>query len=290
MGNKRMSETKMNEGVKATNYLQAGAKLWSTIEGEVIEEAPLTLYVNGQEWVTMMCTPVGLEDLVLGFLSAEGIISGLEDVALIDITHRGAVADVWLRHQVILPQQRVLTSGCAGGTTFVDLAETRAPLLSTRQITRDQVLALMQQLQEAAVLYSRSQGVHASALSDGERLLAAAEDVGRHNTLDKIRGACLRRNIPTAGSILLTSGRISSEMLRKAADMEAPIVVSRTSPTSLSLALADAWNITLIGYVRGRRMRVYSGAWRWRPSIHPDGTNSHAHSHDSTSDRTLKKA
>ncbi len=265
----------MSSGVKRTDYLQAGANLWRTIEGEVIEEAPLTLYIDGQEWVTLMCTPVGVEHLVLGFLSAEGIINCLEDVELLDITHRGAVADVWLRHSVELPQRRVLTSGCAGGVTFVDLAAARSPLQSTRQVTRNQVLALMKQLQEAATLYPRSQGVHTSALSDGERLLAVAEDVGRHNTLDKIRGACLQQGLPTTDSILLTTGRISSEMLRKAADMEVPVVVSRTSPTSLSLNLAEAWNITLIGYVRGRRLRAYSGAWRLESPIHLGSANGH---------------
>ncbi len=263
----------MSTGVKPTDYLQTGTNFWTTITGEVIEEAPLTLFINGQEWVTLMCTPVDLEPLVLGFLAAEGIINCLDDVDLFDITHRGTMADVWLCRPVSLPQRRVLTSGCAGGTTFVDLAATRPPLQTSRQVTRHQVLALMKQLQETAVLYRRSGGVHTSALSDGTRLLAMAEDVGRHNTLDKIRGECLQRDIPTAGNILLTTGRISSEMLRKAADMEIPIIISRTSPTSLSLALAEAWNITLIGYVRGQRLRAYTGAWRLEPPVRWNGAN-----------------
>lgn len=267
----------MSNGVKRTDYLQAGPNHVTSIEGEVIEESLLTLFINGQEWVTLMCTPVGLEALVLGFLSAEGIITDIADVELLDITHRGLVADVWLRHQVTLPQRRVLTSGCAGGVTFVDLAAARAPVHMSRFVTRGQVLALMRQLQNSANLYSRSQGVHTTALSDGQHLLAVAEDVGRHNTLDKIRGICLQYGIPTAGNILLTTGRISSEMLHKAADMETPVVISRTSPTSLSLALAKAWNITLIGYVRGRRLRIYSGAWRLEAIARTNGTNGHSH-------------
>ncbi len=220
-----------------------------------------------------MCTPINLDRLVLGFLLSEGIINHLEDVDLLDITHRGAVADVWLSHQVSLPQRRVLTSGCAGGTTFADLAAIRSPIRSTRQITRDQVLALMRQLQDAARLYHCSQGVHTSALSDGERLLVVAEDVGRHNTLDKIRGECLQRGIPTADNVLLTTGRVSSEMLRKAGDMEVPIVISRTSPTSLSLELAEAWSMTIIGYVRGCRMRLYTGIWRLGSPAHVHDRN-----------------
>jgi FdhD protein len=120
----------------------------------------------------------------------------------------------------------------------------------------------MRQLNEAAALYRTSRGVHTSALSDGEKLLVLAEDVGRHNTLDKIRGACLLGGLPTRDHIVISSGRISSEMVTKARKMEAPIVISRTSPTALSVRLARAWNMTLIGYVRGRQLRVYTGPER----------------------------
>ncbi len=268
----------MSTGTQPAPYLQTGNPLWTSVEAEVIEESPLTLFVNGQEWVTLMCTPVQLEDLALGFLAAEGVIERAEEVELLDITHRGTVADVWLRHPVTLPRKRVLTSGCAGGVTFGDLAATRPPLSVECPVTPAQILTLMEALQEAAQLYRRCQGVHTSALSDGVRLLAVAEDVGRHNTLDKIRGACLRGGIATRGGILLTTGRVSSEMLHKAAAMETPVVVSRTSPTSLSVNLARAWNITLIGYVRGRRMRIYTGAARFgasAPPVPPTKANGH---------------
>ncbi len=248
----------MSHGVKAIGYWQVGSQRWSLIEKEIIEETPLALFINGQEWLTVMCTPVQIEEFVLGFLAAEKIITHLEDISLLDITHQGRVADVWLRHQVTLPRRQTLTSGCAGGTTFADLEAMRPPVQAERQITIEQVFGLMEQLQQAAHIYQRSQGVHTSALSDGQRLLVVAEDVGRHNTLDKVRGGCLQQGLPTEGHLLLTTGRISSEMLRKAADMEIPIVISRTSPTSLSLSLARAWGITVIGYVRGRQLRVYS--------------------------------
>lgn len=283
-----------SRGTAQVRYAELDGRGWEPVAGDVIQECPLTIYVNGQELVTLMCTPVGLEHLVLGFLSAEGMISHLGDVSLLDITHGGVVADVWLRQQVSPPQRRVLTSGCVGGTTFADLVESRIPIQSTRHITRDQVFVLMEQLQEAAVLYRRSRGVHTSALSDGAGLLVVAEDVGRHNTLDKIRGECLQRGIPTADGILLTTGRISSEMLRKAADMEVPVIISRTSPTSLSLTLAEAWGITLIGYVRGRRMRVYTGDWRLGLPTHMHGGQDHSRVEGTDSQRqpaagTVKK-
>ncbi len=159
-------------------------------------------------------------------------------------------------------EKRILTSGCGGGVTFDDLSGDRPPLQSDLHISLAQVSALMRQLNESASLYRASRGVHTSTLTDGERLLVLAEDVGRHNTLDKIRGACLLGNIPTRDRILVSSGRISSEMITKARKMEAPIVISRTSLTITSIRLAKAWNITLIGYVRGRQMRIYAGAER----------------------------
>ncbi len=249
----------MSKGILHIEYVEANTADWSLTDGCIIEESPLTLYIDGQEWVTLMCTPVDQEELVLGFLLSEGIITNLADIALLDIGHRGTVADVWLaRSGVKLPHRRVVTSGCVGGTTFADKSVIIPNLNSTRTVEPEQLLELMHQLNQAATLYRQSRGVHTSALSDGERLLVVSEDVGRHNTLDKIRGVCLKRAIDPADQILLTTGRISSEMLRKAADMGVPIVVSRTSATSLSLQLAREWNITLVGYAQKRRLRIYA--------------------------------
>jgi FdhD protein len=108
-------------------------------------------------------------------------------------------------------------------------------------------------------------------LSDGQRLLLIAEDIGRHNTLDKLRGLALMQGVDTQDMVLLSSGRISSEMLNKAAHMGVPVIVSRTSPTSLSVALAQAWGITLVGYVRQNRMNVYTGVERLQAQQRPEG-------------------
>jgi FdhD protein len=99
-------------------------------------------------------------------------------------------------------------------------------------------------------------------LSDGEKILLSAEDIGRHNTLDKIAGLCLMNNIWPETRILITTGRISSEMLQKAARLKVPILISRTSPSSLSIEMAERYGITLIGYARTHRFNVYSNSQR----------------------------
>jgi FdhD protein len=121
---------------------------------------------------------------------------------------------------------------------------------------------LVEMLFESQSLYRETGGVHTSALSDGEKVLISAEDIGRHNTLDKIAGLCLMNNIWPETRILITTGRISSEMLQKAARLRAPILISRTSPSSLSIEMAERYGITLIGYARKHRFNVYSNGQR----------------------------
>jgi FdhD protein len=235
------------------------------VRGVVPTEAVITLHVNGQALVRLMCTPTRLKDLALGFLFNEGLIEGMNDVAVIELCGDGQGVDVWLRHDIERPELRAITSGCSGGTTFEDLKGSQCRVESNLVITSDRVTALMEGLSGAASLYRRAGGVHTAALvmpGEEDPLVCVAEDVGRHNALDKIAGACLQEETPMQGGILLTSGRVSSEMVSKAARMATPVVVSRTSPTSLSIELARAWGITLIGYTRRRSFRVYAGERR----------------------------
>jgi FdhD protein len=266
-------------------------------EAPVIGETRWTLYVNRQRWVTFMCTPQGIHHLALGFMLVEGVITGLSDVLQLKVyeapnrvywlvpalrlertlTMRGCedavgVIDARVTGQPVPdPAARVLTSGCSGGITFDDLSQEQAPLdpASGPVLTVDQLTERMRELTGRAQLYQQAGGVHTSALSDGQRLLALAEDVGRHNTLDKLRGRCLLEGMESAGKVILTTGRISSEMLTKARAMQVPVVVSRTSPTALAVELAEAWNITVVGYARANQMNVYSGEHRSQLTVAP---------------------
>jgi len=244
------------DSTEKISYLSLSANEIRPLEKPVVRETAWTIYVNGQELVTILCTPDKMSCLVLGFLASEGIIQSLDDVALLRICEdEGNLADVRLKNESLsLPRKQVLLSGCGGGVTFNDLSASRTPLDSSLSISPSQILKLMRLLYQEAEAYRAAGGIHASALSNGESLLVVAEDVGRHNTLDKIRGECMLKGIPTKERIILTTGRISSEMVNKAVGMETPILISRTSPTDLAVRLADSWGITLVGYAREKRI------------------------------------
>jgi FdhD protein len=244
---------------------------WQRVESEVIEEAMVTIFVNGQELASILCTPRDQDVLALGLLRTEGIISSMHEVEHVDLGRDGCCVDIWLTHEFTKPERRILTSGCGGGITFDDPSLGIRPLNTGLRIEPQALFPLFTRLNSADSLYARARGVHTAALSDGKDLLVVAEDIGRHNTLDRLQGLCLVGRIETQGCILLATGRVSSEMLRKGARMGCPIIASRNSPTSMSVTLAEAWNITLIGYVRQHTMRIYTHPHRLLPAERPAG-------------------
>ena len=249
---------------KAIHYERYEFKKWEPHDAETIVETPVSLTVNGEVWLTFMCTPVYLEAMAVGFLYNEGIIESMDEVEDVRVCEHGDNVDVWLNRNVEQPKSWRRTSGCTGGVTAVDLlAKPDVSFDGNRfEVPPDAIGNLVEMLFESQALYRETGGVHTSALSDGEKIVLSAEDIGRHNTLDKIAGLCLMNNVWPDKRILITTGRISSEMLQKAARMEAPILISRTSPSSLSIEMAERYGITLIGYARRHRFNVYSNSQR----------------------------
>jgi FdhD protein len=249
---------------KSIHYERFEFNKWVPFDAETIVEAPVSLTVNGQAWITFMCTPVDLEAMAVGFLYNEGIIERMDAVADVRVCEHGDNIDVWLNHDAQQPKSWRRTSGCTGGVTAVDaLARPDVFFDENRPVFKpDAIGQLVEMLFESQELYRETGGVHTSVLSDGEKILLSAEDIGRHNTLDKIAGLCLMNNVWPEARILITTGRISSEMLQKASRLQAPIVISRTSPSSLSIEMAERYGITLIGYARRQRFNVYSNAQR----------------------------
>lgn len=244
----------------------------------VIIEMAVSLTVNGEAWLSFMCTPIDLEALAIGFLYNEGLIERGDEVALVHACDTGENVDVWLHHKIKKPESWVRTSGCTGGFSssksainldeaeHASLAKPEAELSSrqdfveSEKFTLDarQIVFLMGQMSEAQSLYRLSGGVHSSAISDGQRLILTTEDISSHNTLDKIAGRCLQDGNPLPQPVLITTGRISAVLLQKAVRLGAEIVISRTAPSSLAVKLAEQAGITLVGYARDNRFTVYT--------------------------------
>ncbi len=244
------------------------------VNGGLPEETLVSLFLNGQELATLMCSPIDLEALAIGFLFNEGVVQSSGEIGLVRPNRAGTTVDVFLRTPVYnAPRRLVLTAGCGGGISFNDLSKTYEPL-NTEYVTQPRViLALMHALNSSATLYQKVRGIHTSVLGNGERMLLIAEDIGRHNTIDKLCGKAILTGLPTQDCIIVTSGRISSEMLGKARQMGVPVVASRTAPTSISVELAQTWNICVIGYVRQGGMRVYTHPERLGLAVWPEAVS-----------------
>ncbi len=237
---------------------------WESLDSGVIVETPVTLTVNGRVWLTFMCTPTDLEALAVGFIFNEGVIKSKEEIELVKVCPSGDNVDIWLKKAVEQPEHWRRTSGCTGGITAAALEKVHPELKDGLLLSPQLVQNFIRSLTDAQVLYREVGGVHTSILSDGERVVVSAEDIGRHNSLDKIAGRCLLDNIEMKRKILVTTGRISSDMIQKAARIGAAVVISRTSASSLSVTLAEQWGITLIGYARHDQFIVYTHPERIR--------------------------
>jgi len=257
-GNK-MSKITTSHSLTYTGYYEDAHR---PVGGVVPVERLVTLYVNDQPLINLMCTPARLEDLALGFLFNEGLIEEMGEVERIETDDAESKVCVWLKHTIILPRPNAITSGCSGGVTFKDTFHERSRIESDVHITPQQATRLMQEFIQKTTLHRRAGGVHGAALAQEEQILCLAEDVGRHNALDKIAGACLRQGRSMQDCVLLVTGRLSFEMVDKAARMKISIIISPTSPTSLSIRLAQEWGLTLIGYTRRRSFRLYTGQER----------------------------
>ena len=238
-----------------------------SVEDVVAREFPLTVILNDRELVTLLCSPADLKNLAVGFLTSEGLIASPEDIkrVLVDET-RGVVRVETFEGKGEVDEvfKRFISSGCGRGASFYSAADLNgmAKINSTLSISRAEVTSLFKDFQQRSELYRNTGGVHSAALCDAKSILVFSEDVGRHNAVDKIFGKCFLEGIPTDNCLVLTSGRISSEILLKVARRNIPLLASKSAPTDLGVKLANDLGITLLGFVRGRRMNVYANEWR----------------------------
>ena len=250
----------MNEETERFPILQVTEQDTNRIEDAVVREYTLAIFLNNQELVTLSCSPTNLEYLAVGFLFSEGLIKGKGDIKEIVVDVQRGV----LQAETETGKGRLATSGGGRGAFFHGAPDARGQrkVKSEIEISPHKVFAFMDEFVQRSELFKATGGVHSAALCDTEGILVFKEDIARHNAIDKVFGECTLKDIPTDGRIVLTSGRISSEILLKAAKRNTPILISKSAPTNLGVKLAQNLDITLIGFVRGRGMNVYTHDWR----------------------------
>jgi FdhD protein len=238
----------------------------AAIETSVTVERPLTLYLNGQEIVTMMTIGDYPEYLALGYLLNQNMLRRDDVVTAVDYdaeietvvvrTERGTDYEEKLR-------KKTLTSGCAQGTAFGDLMERfESVTLPAAELRTSWLYRLTHAINTMPSLYLEAGAIHGCVLCEEDRPLIYMEDVGRHNAVDKIAGYMFRHGIDPAGKIFYTTGRLTSEMVIKTVQMGIPILVSRSGFTAWGVALARQAGLTLVGRARGRRFVALAGQER----------------------------
>lgn len=240
-------------------------KIFSQKEVELIPEQPLTIYLNDKEFITLLCYPENIEELTVGFLRSEGLILEKNDILKIDVSKDNL--SVYVKAKVPklserLYEKRIVTTGCGKGSIFYfALDSLRTHFLDIKK--KWPYRLILEKMHEVNRTKGSKNlgGLHVCGLYNGEDFFIR-EDVGRHNALDKIVGHCILHEVNYSDCVVFTTGRISSEILLKASKINAGVVVSRSTPTSLAYDIAEKLNITVIGYVRGGLMTIYTAKER----------------------------
>lgn len=225
----------------------------------MVEEYPLRLRVNGRDLATLVCSPHQLNFLLTGFFLLQGFIASLDDILAMGICSEYGLAELRIRGELPDRLEPTLTSGCGTGISFnlprnlIGTCTEKTPKYSGQALRQ-----LMGELQVKAEQYRSHGGIHSAAVGDAHGLLLYAEDIGRHNTLDRLAGEALFRGLDLKDKMLVTSGRVSTEMVAKAARLGIGVLASRTSPTDQAIDLGKQAGMTMIGYLRGNSMEIYS--------------------------------
>jgi FdhD protein len=241
------------------------------IEKRTAAEFPLTIILNDNELVTLLCSPIDLRYLSVGFLYSEGFINNKSEIRRITVDdERGVVRLDTFENKAIEDEslfKRIISSGCGRGISFYSASDTTSKKVeSSLKISVEEIFTLVDLFQHSSQLYQVTGGVHSAALCDLKSVLVFSEDVGRHNAIDKIFGKCLLEDIATDDRVIVTSGRITSEILHKVARRAIPVVISIAAPTNLGVKISDALGITLVASVRGKKMDVYTNPARIIPA------------------------
>lgn len=254
------------EAIKKYEIVQYCQNTMEATEQLISEEMPLTIYLNGEEMTTMLCSPVDQRPLVMGFLVSEGMIRSIEDIKEIEIQEEDGLA--YVEAEVTEKKasdgylKRCLTTCCGRGRSGIYFSNdhtTTSYNASKAVYKAEDILRCSRQLlTEASETHRVTNGVHSGAVAADGDILLYSEDVGRHNIFDKLYGKCLEEKVSMEDKLIVFSGRISSEILIKVNKMQIPCVVAKSVPTTLALGLAEDFGITVVGRMRKDSFCVYT--------------------------------
>jgi len=233
------------------------------VTDEVATELPVRLILNNEPLVTLLCTPTELEELAVGFLLSEGILRDRSSIKKLHVNEKEAAVRIELsdlpRDWEKMFKTRAISSGCGRGITFTSEFHAAERIPPTgKMISLEEITSLLNKFRNISTLYLETGGVHSSALSDGRELLFFSEDIGRHNAVDKLIGKAFLKNVSVENKILLTSGRVTSEIVTKAGRNRFPVLISRAAPSCMAINYAEDMGVTLVGFARGDRMNIYT--------------------------------
>ncbi|WP_411889265.1 formate dehydrogenase accessory sulfurtransferase FdhD [Yoonia sp. SDW83-1] len=233
------------------------------VDLNVVEERPLTIFLNGQEIVTAMTIGDYPEYLALGFLRNQGMLREGEAIKGVDYDEELETVVVRTEGTTTFEdklKKKTRTSGCAVGTVFGDMMEgLEGVVLPDVQVKTSDLYALAAQINRTPSLYLEAGAIHGTVLCQGARPLVYMEDVGRHNAVDKIAGWMLSERVSAADKLLYTTGRLTSEMVIKTALMGIPVLASRSGFTAWGVEIAQQVGLTLIGRMKGQRFVCLAG-------------------------------
>jgi FdhD protein len=232
----------------------------------VAEESPLQLFVNNTFWATILCSPTNLRELAVGHLLSEGIVKSIDEIEEVILKETENTCIVKLKPGIKVEDRigisrlhaRVITSACGSGSPYQYMGKT--PKVESNLTVKAQVIFdSVNQLNFKAEGFRQTGGLHVAAIyKDDGSLVALAEDVGRHNAVDKVIGMAALNKVDFDGCFLALSGRISGDVAFKAAKVGLPIVASLAAALSSGITTAEASNVTLAGFVRGKRLNIYT--------------------------------
>ena len=245
------------------------------IDIAVVEERPLTLFLNGQEIVTVMTIGDRPADLAVGYLLNQNMLREDDEILAIDYDEDIETVVVRTARETDFEEKlkkKTTTSGCAQGTVFGDIMETfdETVLPTDARLNTSWIYALSRAINLTPSLYLAAGAIHGCVLCRRDAPLIYMEDVGRHNAVDKIRGYLHVNDIGTTDKILYTTGRLTSEMVIKTVQMGIPVLVSRSGFTAWGVALARQANLTLVGRAKGKRFVALAGEQRLRFDADPE--------------------